>query len=198
MVQLQQEHKHEVEEEEVIMEENLETKIPSNSFFINDHVDLLIEILKRLDDGRSLGVAACVCKLWCAISKNDSLWEHLCFRHVSPPPDGVRTVVLALGGYKRLYMVCVRPVLNRLGRRRLRIKGKKLSIESDDNSELVRRVWTRHEVEMSLSLFCVDYYERVLLGGGSGGGGGGGGGGGRLGGDSSALSLMFLCKPVNV
>lgn len=194
MVQLQQEHKHEVEEEEVIMEENLETKIPSNSFFINDHVDLLIEILKRLDDGRSLGVAACVCKLWCAISKNDSLWEHLCFRHVSPPPDGVRTVVLALGGYKRLYMVCVRPVLNRLGRRRLRIKGKKLSIESDDDSELVRRVWTRHEVEMSLSLFCVDYYERVLLGGGSGGGGGGG----RLGGDSSALSLMFLCKPVNV
>ncbi|KAG5596577.1 hypothetical protein H5410_037809 [Solanum commersonii] len=160
-------------------------------FFINDNEDVLIEILKRLD-GRSLGVAACVCKLWCGIARNDSLWEHLCFRHVSPPLEGVRTVVLALGGYRRLYMVCVRPVLNRLR------KWRPIGMESD--SEIVRRVyWTRHEVELSLSLFCVDYYERVFLSGGSGGGGGGGKHGG---GDAAAApcvsSLMFLCKAVNV
>ncbi|KAF3443268.1 hypothetical protein FNV43_RR12950 [Rhamnella rubrinervis] len=139
-------------------------------FCINDHLDILIEILKRLD-GPSLGSAACVCRLWCAITRNDSLWEHLCFRHVSsPPPSSVRPVVVALGGYKRLYMVCVRPVLSRLG-----------------DPDLVRRVWTRDEVQLSLSLFCVDYYERL------------GGGSGRLGsGDASASSLMFLCKPVNV
>ncbi|XP_010323887.1 F-box protein SNE-like [Solanum lycopersicum] len=164
------------------------------NFFINDNEDVLIEILKRLD-GRSLGVAACVCKLWCGIARNDSLWEHLCFRHVSPPLEGVRTVVLALGGYRRLYMVCVRPVLNRLR------KWRPVGIESD--SEIVRRVyWTRHEVELSLSLFCVDYYERVLLTGGSGDGGGGGGGGRHDGGDAAAApcvsSLMFLCKAVNV
>ncbi|XP_016444573.1 F-box protein SNE-like [Nicotiana tabacum] len=158
-----------------------------SKFFINDNQDLLIEILKRLD-GRSLGVAACVCKQWCAITRDDSLWEHLCFRHVSPPPDGVRTVVLALGGYRRLYMVCVRPVLNRLR------KWKPIGMESASDSEVGRRVyWTRHEVELSLSLFCVDYYERVLLGGG-----GGGGGGGRHGDAACTSSLMFLCNAVNV
>ncbi|KAG7989847.1 hypothetical protein I3843_03G258200 [Carya illinoinensis] len=132
-------------------------------FFINDHVDILIEILKHLD-GPSLCVASCVCRLWCTIARNDSLWEHLCFRHVSSPaPSTVRPVVVALGGYKRLYMVCVRPVLSRLGH----------------SDRVRRRVWAREVVQLSLSLFCVDYYERRL-------------------GDASASSLMFLCKPVNV
>ena len=135
-----------------------------HQFYINDHIDIVVEVLKRLD-GPSLGVAACVCRLWCSVARNDSLWEHLCFRHVSsPPPSSVRPVVVALGGYKRLYMVCVRPVLSRLS-----------------DSDLVRRVWTRDEVQLSLSLFCVDYYERRLGGG-----------------DASASSLMFLCNPVNV
>ncbi|KZV46361.1 F-box protein SNE-like [Dorcoceras hygrometricum] len=141
-------------------------------FCINDNMDVLIEILKRLDD-RSLGVAACVCRLWCGLARNDSLWMHLCFRHLAPPPEGVRTVVAALGGYRRLYMVCVKPVL------RVRGGGGELDAE-----------WSRHEVELSLSLFCVDYYERFLLGGG------------RMGGDSAATaassSLMFLCNPINV
>ena len=132
-------------------------------FQMNDHIDILIEVLKRLD-GPSLGVAACVCRLWCTLTRSDSLWEHLCFRHVSsPPPSSVRPVVVALGGYKRLYMVCVRPVLSRL---------------RNSHSELV---WTRDEVQLSLSLFCVDYYERRLGGGAT-----------------SASSLMFLCNPVNV
>ncbi|XP_068304693.1 F-box protein SNE-like [Pyrus communis] len=146
-----------------------ESKEKRSEFFINDHIDILVEILKRLD-GPSLGVAACVCRLWSTVARNDSLWEHLCFRHVSsPPPSSVKPVVVALGGYKKLYMVCVRPVLSRLS-----------------DSDMVRRVWTRHEVQLSLSLFCVDYYER------SGRLGGGGGG------DASASSLMFLCNTVNV
>ncbi|XP_057792923.1 F-box protein SNE-like [Salvia miltiorrhiza] len=152
-------------------------------FCINDNMDVLIEILKRLDD-KSLGVAACVCRLWCALTRNDALWEHLCFRQLSPPPEGVRTVVVALGGYRRLYTVCVKPVLSRLGKM------------TPAAGEIERRLWTRHEVELSLSLFCVDYYERLFLCGG--------GGGGRLGGDAAAAaapppsSLMFLCKAVNV
>lgn len=137
-------------------------------FCINDNSDILVEILKRLDD-RSLGVAACVCRLWCSITRNDSLWENLCFRHVSPSPSGIRPVVVALGGYRRLYMVCLRPLLSRLARLKLGRSG---------DSEL----WTQHEVQLSLSLFSVDYYEKL---------------GGRLG-DASTSSLIFLCKPVNV
>lgn len=142
---------------------SMEEDISSCSFCVNDNMDILIEILKRLDE-RSLCVAACVCRLWCALTRNDSLWEHLCFRQLSPPPEGVRTVVVALGGYRRLYTVCVKPVLRRLG----------------------RKLWSRHEVELSLSLFCVDYYEKLFL---------------LSGGDAAApppsSSLMFLCKAVN-
>ncbi|KAK1431095.1 hypothetical protein QVD17_14322 [Tagetes erecta] len=143
-----------------------------NNFPINDHMDLLIEILQRLD-GRSLSTAACVCKKWWSIVKNDSLWEHLCFRQLSMPPSvGIRSVVMALGGYRRLYLVCVRPVVSRLKRRR--------RVSYGESSE----------VEMWLSLFSVECYERLL--------GGGGGGGGVVAGESTAKSLRFLCEGVNV
>ncbi|KAK4276300.1 hypothetical protein QN277_019264 [Acacia crassicarpa] len=155
-------HHHESSEE---AEKDPQEPSKRPKFSINDDVDILREILKRLD-GPSLGVASCVCRLWCSLTRNDdSLWEHLCFRHVSsPPPPSVRPVVVALGGYKRLYMVCVRPVLSRLG----------------DSDRVRKRVWTRHAVQLSLSLFCIDSYER------------------RLSGDASASSLMFLCNPINV
>ena len=147
-----------------------------HKFFINDHVDILVEILRRLD-GPSLGAAACVCRLWCTLTRNDdSLWENLCFRHAAaPPPLSLRPVVAALGGYKRLYRVCVRPVLSRLG----------------DSERVRKRVWTRHEVQLSLSLFCIDSYERLGLGVGVGGSG-------RFGTDAPASSLMFLCKTINI
>ncbi|WOH05811.1 hypothetical protein DCAR_0625232 [Daucus carota subsp. sativus] len=137
-------------------------------FCINDHIDILIEILKRLDD-RSLGVAASVCRLWCSVTRNDSLWEHLCFRNVSPVASGVRPVVVALGGYRKLYMACVRPVLSRLKRRR------------GGEAEMGRRVWSKQEIELWLSLFCVEYYERLMLGGGD---------------KAAPSSLMFLCNAI--
>ncbi|KAK7277023.1 hypothetical protein RIF29_18172 [Crotalaria pallida] len=137
-------------------------------FMINDNIDILMEILKRLD-GASLGVAACVCRLWCTLThhNNHSLWEHLCFRHVStPPPPSVRAVVAALGGYKRLYMVCMRPLLSRLGDSE-RVKRRQQ-----------QRVWSRQdEVQLSLSLFCIHTYERTTN-------------------DTSSSSLMFLCNPI--
>ena len=164
-------HQHYHEEMQHERRSVSEEKEKRHRFCINDNVDILREILKRLD-GPSLGVAACVCRQWCTLARNDdSLWEHLCFRHVStPPPASVKAVVVALGGYKRLYMVCVRPVLSRLG---------------DSKRVRNRRVWTRHEVvaQLSLSLFCIDSYERL---------------GGRLPSDASASSLMFLCNPINV
>ncbi|KAK9151289.1 hypothetical protein Syun_009598 [Stephania yunnanensis] len=133
-----------------------ERKKSRSHFSINDHQDILIEVLQRLDE-RSLAAATCVCRLWCSVATNESLWESLCFCHVSPPPAEIRPVVAALGGYRRLYVGCLRPVLSRL----------------------VDQVRTRDHVQLSLSLFCVDFYERL---------------GGRLSGVAS--SLMFLCDPV--
>ncbi|OVA20164.1 F-box domain [Macleaya cordata] len=155
-----------------------EKKSSCSKFNINDNPDILIEILKRLDD-RSLGVAACVCRLWCNISRYDSIWENLCFRHVYPPPSDIRPVVLALGGYRKLYMVCLRPVLNRLSRLSLDFGGTEGGGRGD-SGRVVGTVRTREEVQLSLSLFSIDFYERL---------------GERLG---EASSLMFLCNPVNV
>ncbi|RXH79794.1 hypothetical protein DVH24_040941 [Malus domestica] len=62
-----------------------------------------------------------------------------------PLLPSVKPVIVALGGYKRLYRVYVRPILSRLS-----------------DSDMVRRVWTWDEVQLSLSLFCVDYYEVQL------------------------------------
>ncbi|GAB4825294.1 hypothetical protein Ancab_008166 [Ancistrocladus abbreviatus] len=134
------------DEQEITRPTNTMVDGKKSKFCINDHRDILVEILKRLD-ARSLGVAACVCRLWCSITRNDSLWEHLCFRHVSPPPSGVRTVVVALGGLQEalhgLRPACPEPT------------------QETVVTELTRRFWRRYGAQLSLSLFCVDYYERT-------------------------------------
>ncbi|EOA14122.1 hypothetical protein CARUB_v10027267mg [Capsella rubella] len=131
-------------------------------FSINDHHDVLVEILRRLD-GPSLCSAACVCRLWSAVARNDSIWEELCFQQVSPRPSlSLRSIVSALGGYRCLYFLCIRPVLARLP----------------------KLLWTRDQLQLSLSLYCVHYYERLYVGAWIG--------------DAPPSSLMFLRKPVNV
>lgn len=65
--------------------------------------------------------------------------------------------------------MCVRPVVSRLKRKRRRVS------------------YGGCEVEMWLSLFSVECYERLL-----------GGGGAVVGGESTAKSLRFLCEGVNV
>ena len=127
-------------------------------FSINDHHDVLVEILRRLD-GPSLCSAACVCRLWSAVARNDSIWEELCFRQVSPRPSlSIRSVVSALGGYRRLYFLCIRPFLARLP----------------------KILWSQDQLQLSLSLYCVHYYERIYVGA------------------APPSSLMFLRMPVNV
>lgn len=145
------------------------------AYNINDNADLLAEILARLD-GRSLAAAACVCRLWAAVARRDAVWEMLCLRHVGPasgPTVGpaTRAVVAALGGYRRLYRLCLGPALDRLGRA----------------GALAHAHARAHlSLSLSLSLFSIDCYERL----------GGGSGGGRQ--QQPPSSLLFLCKPVDV
>ncbi|KAL5210000.1 hypothetical protein ABZP36_005623 [Zizania latifolia] len=146
---------------------------------INDNADLLAEILARLD-GRSLAAAACVCRLWAAVARREAVWEALCLRHVGPasgPAAGPATsaVVAALGGYRRLYRLCLGPALDRLGRGG---GGALAHAHAHARAHL--------SLSLSLSLFSIDCYERL---------GGGGGGGGR---QPQPSSLLFLCKPVDV
>ncbi|KAL6645646.1 hypothetical protein ACP70R_017254 [Stipagrostis hirtigluma subsp. patula] len=145
---------------------------------INDNADLLAEILARLD-GRSLAAAACVCRLWAAVARRDAVWEALCLRHVGPAPPpaaaagpATRAVVAALGGYRRLYRLCLGPALDRLGRAHAQVQARAHHLS----------------LSLSLSLFSIDCYERL-------GGGAAGAGAGR---QTTPSSLLFLCKPVDV
>ncbi|XP_072994568.1 F-box protein SNE [Typha latifolia] len=149
------------------MDDEEERERSLRGFSINDNVDLLVEILSRLD-GRSLGVAACVCRLWTTVCRRDTVWEALCDRHVAGGAGGpgTRSVVAALGGYRRLYRLCVGPALDRLGR------SGWTGTEAD-------RAHVSLSLSLSLSLFSIDCYE-------------------RLGGRERPASLLFLCKPVNV
>ena len=125
---------------------------------INDNADLLAEILARLD-GRSLAAAACVCRLWAAVARRDAVWEALCLRHVvgPAPPAGpaTRAVVAALGGYRRLYRLCLGPALDRLGR-------------AGGGALAQAQAARAHHLSLSLLilLFSIDCYERLGVGGG--------------------------------
>jgi hypothetical protein len=156
---------------------------------INDNADLLAEILGRLD-GRSLAAAACVCRLWAAVARRDAVWEALCLRHVGPAPPAAasasaavsagpatRAVVAALGGYRRLYRLCLGPALDRLGR-----AGALAQAQAARAHHL--------SLSLSLSLFSIDCYERLGVGGG-------GAAAGRQQ-QQQPSSLLFLCKPVDV
>lgn len=160
----------------------------SGSYNINDNADLLAEILARLD-GRSLAAAAGVCRLWAAVARRDAVWEALCLRHVGPAPSAAaaaaaagpatRAVVAALGGYRRLYRLCLGPALDRLAQAQAQVQAARAH---------------RLSLSLSLSLFSIDCYERLGGGGGPSAGASAPGTGRR----QQPSSLLFLCKPVDV
>lgn len=165
----------------VELELRMQLLVGGGAYNINDNADLLAEILARLD-GRSLAAASCVCRLWAAVARRDAVWEALCLRHVGggggqpaapAPGPATRAVVAALGGYRRLYRLCLGPALDRLGRAQAQARA-------------------HLSLSLSLSLFSIDCYERL--------GGGGGGGAAAAAGRPPAppSSLLFLCKPVDV
>ncbi|XP_002465701.1 F-box protein SNE [Sorghum bicolor] len=156
----------------------------SGSYNINDNADILAEILSRLD-GRSLAAAACVCRLWAAVARRDAVWEALCLRHVGPPAPpaaagpATRAVVAALGGYRRLYRLCLGPALDRLAQ-----------VQAQAQAARAHHL----SLSLSLSLFSIDCYERL----GGGGASAAGAGKGKPGRQQQPSSLLFLCKPVDV
>ncbi|CAL9198288.1 unnamed protein product [Musa hybrid cultivar] len=159
------------EEEEEQEEEEEEAKGRRRAFSVNDNVDLLAEILGRLD-GRSLAVAGCVCRLWNAVGRRDSVWEAVCHRHVAGGGSSTRSVVAALGGYRRLYRLCIGPALDRLAGS----AGGRGSTTTTAEAAAAHHL----SLSLSLSLFSIDCYERL---------------GGR---QQRPASLLFLCKPVDV
>ncbi|KAG1363926.1 putative F-box protein GID2 [Cocos nucifera] len=75
--------------------------------------DLVFEVLKRADAG-TLAAAACVSRRWRMLAEDERLWEAVCVRHWASIGCGnqqLRSVVLALGGFRRLHSLYLLPLL---------------------------------------------------------------------------------------
>ncbi|XP_044511486.1 F-box protein GID2-like [Mangifera indica] len=110
--------------------------------FMNLDENLLFEVLKHVD-AKTLATAACVNKQWYKTSRDERLWELICTRHlanVGCSTQQLRSVVLALGGFRRLHSLYLCH----------RVVGSKQPTR-----------WGKDEVHLSLSLLSIRFYEKM-------------------------------------
>ncbi|PKI79356.1 hypothetical protein CRG98_000234 [Punica granatum] len=130
--------------------------------------NLLFEVLKHVD-ARTLAAASCVSKLWHRTAQDERLWELICTRHWANIGCGnqqLRSVVLALGGFRRLHSLYLLPLT----------KPQSVSASSSTSawpaaapprpfppmiSAKPPARWGKDEVHLSLSLLSIRYYEKM-------------------------------------
>lgn len=108
-------------EEESESESTQQISNEAESVLLDDN--LLYEILRHVDDGRTLATAACVSRQWRRTAHDDRIWELICTKHY-PQSSSIqlRAVVLALGGgFRRLYSSRLWPLLKPAQSSRLRL-----------------------------------------------------------------------------
>lgn len=132
--------------------------------------NLLYEVLKHVD-GRTLATAACVSKQWNQTALDERLWELICTKHNRNQQQQLRAVVLALGGFRRLYSLYLWPLS----------KPSPSPLPSPSPSPPSSSAWPclpppstrplkyagtntrwgKDEVNLSLSLLSIRYYEKM-------------------------------------
>ncbi|OAY76304.1 F-box protein GID2 [Ananas comosus] len=164
--------------------------------------DAIYEVLRRAD-ARTLAAAACVSRRWRRLAADERLWEAACVRHWEAARDyggaRLRPVVLALGGFRRLHSLYLAPLLRPPHPSPPPIAASSsspspIAASSPSPSPIAAwpmeaapaparpraaaggRRWGRDEVQLSLSLLSIGFFERMSAGEYKGGGGGGGGG----------------------
>ncbi|XP_075651728.1 F-box protein GID2-like [Castanea sativa] len=167
-----------VEEEE----EEEENEEENESGFMNLDENLLYEVLKHVD-ARTLGSAACVSKLWHKTVQDERLWELICTKHwanIGCPNQQLRSVVLALGGFRRLHSLFLWPLLKpqsssssssaaaASASSSLSSSSTASSSSSSAWSPFAPMVsskppprWGKDEMQLSLSLLSIRYYEKM-------------------------------------
>ncbi|KAF3446598.1 hypothetical protein FNV43_RR11778 [Rhamnella rubrinervis] len=151
-----------VEEEE---EEDGDDGDYRGSGFMNLDDNLLYEVFKHVD-ARTLAMAGCVSKQWHKTAQDERLWELICTRHWANIGCGnqqLRSVVLALGGFRRLHSLYIWPLS----------KPQSSSPSSSGSSSAWAAPfppmlgskpptrWGRDEVNLSLSLLSIRFYEKM-------------------------------------
>lgn len=156
--------------EDLVPEEELVPELENMSVVLSDD-NLLYEILKHVD-ASSLGSAGCVNHQWNRTAQDERLWELICTRHwanIGCPNTQLRSVVLALGGFKRLHSQYLWPLSKPTGSTSAAspvasvwpcLPPPRNNIASAKPAPVKKR-WGKDEVQLSLSLLSIKYYEKM-------------------------------------
>uniref|UniRef100_A0A5K1BU10 F-box protein GID2 n=2 Tax=Nymphaea colorata TaxID=210225 RepID=A0A5K1BU10_9MAGN len=133
--------------------------------------NLLFEVFRHMDS-RTLGLASCVSRQWHRTAKDERLWEIICTRHwanTGCSTSQLRSVVLALGGFRRLHSLYLWPLLKPPARSSSSPSSS--SSSSSSQSPSIPRLstnmiptsarWGKDEVHLSLSLLSIRYFEMM-------------------------------------
>ncbi|KAJ6813436.1 F-box protein GID2 [Iris pallida] len=121
--------------------------------------DLVLEVLKRAD-ARTVARAACVSRRWRRMAEDERLWEAVCTAHWASIGCGthqLRSVVLALGGFRRLHSAYLLPLLQPASRPLSGPFSPGIAPASGGR-------WGKDEVQLSLSLLSIGYFMTTNFG----------------------------------
>lgn len=143
----------EEEEEEVVVE---------GPGFMNLDDNLIFEVFKHVD-ARTLGLASCVSKQWHKTAQDERLWELICTRHWANIGCGnqqLRSVVLALGGFRRLHSLYIWPLTKPQSSSSSSAPSWAAPLKPIIAAKPHAR-WGKDEVNLSLSLLSIRFYEKM-------------------------------------
>ena len=138
--------------------------------------NLLYEVLKHAD-ARTLGSAACVNKQWNKTAKDERLWELICTKqwaNIGCGKQQLRSVVLALGGFRRLHALYLWPLAKPAAVTAPQAPQATTSawpclpppVKSGPAvAPAAKTRWGKDEVHLSLSLLSIRYYEKMNFSG---------------------------------
>ncbi|XP_027332830.1 F-box protein GID2 [Abrus precatorius] len=133
------------------LKEESEGEKTRGSVYLDDNV--LFEVLKHVD-ARSLAMASCVSKQWHKTAQDERLWELICTKQWANTGCGeqqLRSVVLALGGFRRLHALYLWPLS----------KPHAPSLPAFPRVLRSNPRLGKDEVHLSLSLLSIRYYEKM-------------------------------------
>ncbi|KAL3514415.1 hypothetical protein ACH5RR_027132 [Cinchona calisaya] len=139
----------------------------SEAVLSNDY--LLYEVLKHVD-ARTLAAAACVSKQWSKTAQDERLWELICTEHYTKNPLQLRAVVLALGGFRRLYSLYLWPLLKPSSSSSAASRPVSSAwpclppsppVPAKSSGAGMKTRWGKDEVNLSVSLLSIRYYEKM-------------------------------------
>ncbi|XP_009354147.2 F-box protein GID2-like [Pyrus x bretschneideri] len=164
-----------MEEEEVEVADCVDQDELKGAGFSNLDDNLIFEVFKHVD-ARTLGMASCVSKQWHKTAEDERLWELICTRHwanTGCSSEQLRSVVLALGGFRRLHAHYIWRLSKASSSSSSSVPSFSSAASSSDSPWAAAPVkpmlnpkppsarWGKDEVNLSLSLFSIRFYEKM-------------------------------------